>query len=167
MNNTKTDPRAIVYEPGRVVGVESAGVTSTIRTPATPGAVTVGAVMTNPPAIIDPDAPLFEVIHRLTIGNAEELVVTVGSRPAGVITPRQLLTLLTPEDSQRRPRRALDLIPSRSPRLLPDLTLAAAARALISEGRDALPVVDSHGDLIGVLGHRHLTAQLTRDRHLP
>jgi CBS domain-containing protein len=165
MTSTPVDPRALDFDPGRVVAADRAS-PALGSAPTSPEALTVGAAMTTPPATIDPDAPLLEVVHRLIDCGEEELVVTAGSRPAGVITARRILALLAPDKAQWRPRRALDLVPSRSPRLLPGLSLATAAREMLDDGHDALPVVDSHGDLIGVIGHRHLVEQLTDERRM-
>lgn len=120
----------------------------------------VADLMASPAATIDPDAPLLEVINRISALGDEELVVTQGARPLGVITARQILALLDSDRASWRPRRARDLVSDRTPRLLPDLTVPAAARALSAAGYDALPVVDYRGDLIGVLAHRHLVAHI-------
>ena len=132
--------------------------TATARNTST---LTVAELMTAPAPTVDSDAPLFEVIHRIIDSGDYELVVTVASRPVGVITARQIVALLEPDNATWRPTRALDFVSDRTPRLLPDLTLPAAARALTTtDGYDALPVVDYRGDLIGVFGHRHLVAHM-------
>jgi CBS domain-containing protein len=120
----------------------------------------VADLMKAPAPTIDPGAPLLEVIHRIITEGEEELVVMAGRRPTGVITARQILALLEPENAGWRPHHAADLVRGRTPRLLPDLTLPAAARALSSDRYDALPVVDYRGDLVGLLAHRHLVAHI-------
>jgi CBS domain-containing protein len=127
--------------------------------------LTVAQVMTAPAPTIDSDASLFEVIHRIIRDRDPELVVTIGSRPVGIITARQIVALLEPDNATWRPSRAIDFVDDRVIRLLPDLTLPAAARALTTTDRyDALPVVDYRGDLIGVLAHRHLVAHIAHAR---
>jgi CBS domain-containing protein len=123
--------------------------------------LTVAELMTAPAPTVDSDAPLFEVVHRIISAGDSELVVTIGSRPGGIITARQIVALLEPDNATWRPTRAIDFVGDQAPRLLPDLTLNAAARALTSTDRhDALPVVDYRGDLIGVFGRRHLVAYI-------
>jgi len=123
--------------------------------------VTVAELMTTPAPTIDSDAPLFEVVHRIISHRDHELVITTGTRPVGVITARQVVALLEPDKATWRPSRAIDFVDDQVVRLLPDLTLRAAAAALTSsDEHDALPVVDYRGDLIGVLGHRHLVAHI-------
>jgi CBS domain-containing protein len=95
---------------------------------------------------------------------SHEIVVTAGTRPIGVLTARHLLTLVVPADRTWQPRQAGDLVPPRTPRLLPDLDLVTAARVMTTNHLDALPVVDSSGDLIGLLTYRHVLACITRSR---
>lgn len=124
----------------------------------------VADVMTAPAPTIDPDAPLLEVVHRLIACSDEELVVTVGARPVGVVTARGILALLERDYAEWRPHRAIDLVPVGTPRLLPDLSIATAVDALTGGRHEALPVVDYRGDLIGILSQRNLMALLASDR---
>jgi CBS domain-containing protein len=127
--------------------------------------LTVADLMTTPASTIDSDAPLLEDIHRIIRGADDELGATTGARPVGVITPRRIVALLEPDNATWRPSRAVDFVGDQVRRLLPDLTLAAAAQALTAtDGYDALPVVDYRGDLIGVLAHRHLVAHIAHGR---
>jgi len=160
MISTRTDPRALNYDPGQVVcsGPPNKSATDTRLSD---GRLRVADVMKAPAPTIDADAPILEVIHRLVHQEEDELVVTVGGRPDGIITSRQVISLLERDHEDWRARRAIDLARDRAPRLLPNLALPAAARALTSSRHDALPVVDYRGDLIGLLAHRHLVAQIT------
>lgn len=159
MTSTRIDPRALDYDPGRVVCTKSAAApTAEPEQPFRP--VRVADLMTTPAPTTEPDAPLLEIVHRLISQEESELIVAVGKRPSGVITARHIIALLEPDYADWRPRRAIDLLRTLTPSLLPDLTVSAAAVALTFGGHDALPVVDYRGDLIGVLAQRHLVAHL-------
>ena len=165
MTSEFTDPRARNYDPGRVIGtcppVRRSGHSQGLM-----GRLRVWEVMTAPAPTIDPDAPMLEVLHRITSGEAE-LVVTTGARPEGIITARGILSLLDPDNSNWQPQRAIDLVPTGTPRLLPDLSVAIAVHALNDGPHEALPVVDYRGDLMGILSQRHLIALLVGERGVP
>jgi CBS domain-containing protein len=160
MTTTCTDPRAIAFDRGRSAPAASASRATHALPPQTPPSV--GDVMTSPPPVIATDAPLLEVIYRMAALGSHELVVAAGTRPVGVLTARHLLALLIPAHQTWRPRQAGDLVAPRTPRLLPDLDLVTAARVMTDNHVEALPVVDSSGDLIGLLTQRHILACLTR-----
>jgi CBS domain-containing protein len=157
MTTPCTDPRALEYDPGRVVGT-CPPVSPTVHLKRIGERLRVGDVMTSPAPTIEPDAPLLEVIHRLIACSQDELVVTVGARPEGIITARGILALLEPEYADWRPQRAIDLVAMGTPRLLPELKVATAVSVLNGGRHEALPVVDYRGDLIGVLTQRRLVA---------
>jgi CBS domain-containing protein len=161
MTTTCTDPRAITFDPGRTVPARPARRAALSLPARTSTPWSVGDVMTTPPPVIAADAPLLEVIYRMAVLGAHEVVVTVGTRPVGVLTARHLLTLVVPAHQTWRPRQAGDLVAPRTPRLLPDLDLVTAARVMTTNHVDALPVVDSSGELIGLLTHRDILASLT------
>ena len=121
---------------------------------------TVADVMTAPAPTIEPDAPLAEVLDRLSSPGQEHLVLAVGTRPLGVITASSILAVLGPAGTNRGPQRARDLVRGDAPRLLAELRLDRAARAMATHDVDALAVVDFRGDLVGVLARRHLVADL-------
>lgn len=164
MTTSCTDPRAITFDTGRTLtpppSVRRSPPPLPLRTPSP----SVGDVMTDPPPVIAAEAPLLEVIYRMAVLGSHEIVVTAGTRPIGVLTARHLLTLVVPADRTWQPRQAGDLVPPRTPRLLPDLDLVTAARVMTTNHLDALPVVDSSGDLIGLLTYRHVLACITRSR---
>jgi CBS domain-containing protein len=162
MTRTNADPRALDYDPGRFVGTRPAHRTDR-RFSRIGERLRVADVMSAPAATIDPDTPLLEVVHRIITSGDDELVVTVRARPEGVITARGILALLEPDYAHWRPQRAIDLVPTGTPRLLPELTIATAVKALTGGRHEALPVVDYRGDLIGVLAQRHLIAILASE----
>jgi CBS domain-containing protein len=122
-------------------------------------AVTVADVMAIP-HIAEPDAPLLEIIYRLLSLGQREIVVVSGQRPVGVITRANLAPLADPAAGSSGRRAASDLLPSRTPWLLPDEDLARAASRMSAEDAEALPVVDYAGSLVGVLARRHIVAHV-------
>lgn len=165
MTRACTDPRALDYDPGRVIGSCPPDKPS-VHLERIGRRLRVGDVMTAPAPTIDADAPLLEVVHRLIVGGDDELVVTVGARPEGVITARGMLALLEPDYASWRPQCAIDLVSMRAPRLLPDLKVATAVNVLSGGRHEALPVVDYRGELIGVLTQRRLVALLAGEGNL-
>lgn len=165
MISTRTDPRALNYDPGRVIGAcpanlprHSNGIGDRLR---------VADVMSAPAPTIDSDAPLLEVVQRIITSGDDEIVVTIGARPEGIITARGMLALLEPDAANWRPQRAIDLVAEGTPRLLPELNISTAVNVLTSGRHEALPVVDYRGDLIGILTRRHLMTLLAGDRPEP
>jgi CBS-domain-containing membrane protein len=165
MTSEFTDPRARHYDPGRVVGTCAADGRAR-HSPRIGERLRVADVMTAPAPTIDSDAPMLEVIHRITSGEAE-LVVTTDARPVGIITARGILSLLDPDNADWQPQRAIDLAPTGTPRLLPGLSVATAVHALNDGPHEALPVVDYRGDLIGILSQRQLIVLLVGERGVP
>jgi len=111
--------------------------------------------------VAEPDAPLLEIVYRMLGLGQREIVVVSGRRPLGVITRADLAVLADPAGSSGR-RYARDLLPSRTPRLLPDQDPATAASTMSADDAEALPVVDYAGTLIGTLARRHLVAHIGR-----
>lgn len=125
--------------------------------------VSVADIMTATPHVTDTTAPLREILHRMLTLGQREIVVTVGDRPRGVLTERLLATMLHPRLGRWTPLCAVDLLPPRTSKLLDGLDIATAAAVLTREGVEALPVVDSHGSLVGLIAHRHLVGHLAED----
>lgn len=112
------------------------------------------------PHVTDPDAPLLEIVYRMLGLGQQEIVVVSGHRPVGVLTRTDLAVLAEPGDVSSSRRIAGDLLPSRTPRLLPNQGLAVAARTMTVEEAEALPVVDYRGALVGVLTQRDIVAHV-------
>lgn len=136
--------------PLRVVGRHRRGARS---------AVTVADLMAVP-HIAEPDAPLLEIVYRVVSLGQREIVVVSGQRPLGVITREDLAVLADPGNGIAGRADANALLPSRTPRLLPDQDLATAAATMNANDAEALPVVDHAGSLVGVLARRHVIAHL-------
>jgi CBS domain-containing protein len=124
--------------------------------------ITVADVMTARPHMTEATAPLSEILHRMLALGHREIVVTVGDRPLGVLTERLLTPMLQPRLGRWPPQYAVDLLPTKTSNLLEGIALATAAAVMTREGMEALPVVDSHGVLVGVLSHRHVVGHLAQ-----
>lgn len=124
-------------------------------------AVRVAELMTRP-HVAQPDAPLLEIIYRTLSLGQREIVVVNGQQTLGVITLAALARLTDPGNGNSGLFTAGDLLPSRTPRLLPDQDLATAASIMSIDDADALPVVDDAGTLVGVLAARDVIAHVGR-----
>jgi CBS domain-containing protein len=120
-----------------------------------PARVTVADVMAATTNVSEPDAPAREIVYRMLTLGQREIVVALGERPLGVITSRDLMSLLD-TDGDGGPQRADQLLPPRASRLIPELDLSTAAAVMTTDDLEALPVVDHRGALLGVLAQRHL-----------
>ena len=123
------------------------------------GAVTVADLM-SVPHIAEPDAPLLEIVYRVVSLGQREIVVASGQRPLGVITREDLAVLADPGNGIAGGGDASALLPSRTPRLLPDQDVATAAATMNFNDAEALPVVDHAGSVVGVLARRHIVAHV-------
>lgn len=159
-------PRTLDYDHGGVIRPTTwAGLTPVSDSAAIPhqrDLVTVADVMTAPPHVSEANAPLDELVHRMLCLGHREIVVTVDGRPMGVVTARSLITLLNPSPHSWPPRYAADLLPPKTPALLPDLHLAQVAAVMTRDDHEVLPVVNSQGSLVGVLTHRDLVDHLAQ-----
>jgi CBS domain-containing protein len=106
--------------------------------------------------VSEPDAPVQEIVYRMLTLGQREIVVAAGERPLGVITSRELMSLLETVPRGGGPQRAAHLLLPRASRLLPDLELSTAAAVMTTHDLEAVPVVDHRGALLGVLAQRHL-----------
>ena len=131
------------------------------RTASRTAPVTVADLMTVA-HVSDPDAPLLEIVYRILALGQREIVVVSGARPEGVITPSRLAKLADPAGDGRLSRCARDLLPDRTPRLLPDQDVVQAASIMSVDDAEALPVVDYRGTLVGVLARRHIIDHLAQ-----
>lgn len=124
--------------------------------------VTVPDLITATPEATEATAPLSDILHRTLTRGQRKIVVTVGDRPRGVLTERRLISILHPRIARWTSQYAVGSLPPRTAKLLKGLDVAAAA-VLTREGVDALPVVDRHGSLVGVIAQRHLVGHLVQE----
>jgi CBS domain-containing protein len=132
-------------------------------------------VMTVSVVTVDRITPYKEIARRLAehkVGGVP--VLTMGRHVAGVVSEGDLLAArdANPAAGRRRlgwPRRqrhhatvAEDLMTSPAITIRPDATIAAAARAMNAHHVRFLPVVDSVGRLLGIVGRRDLLTVFLR-----
>jgi CBS domain-containing protein len=168
------DPRITNFDHGRYITPSSSGwATAPSRaTPAVPVQAapdlrrsparrpTVADLMDTEVVTLPPDAPALEAAHQLIARDVEEVVVVSGGRPLGVLTRRDLIRCRATDLDALSGRAVESLLPGRTRRMLPDIDIATAAAVLAEEQRDAAPVVDRFGDLIGVLATRHIVGHV-------
>lgn len=150
---TIVDPRVIDVDPGRVAVPAGRG-----------RGLTVGDVMGPARVTLPRDADVLEVAGHLVDHGRSEVVIVSAEGPLGVITARDLARRWAGDADALTRAAAESLLPGRPRRLLPGLGIAAAAAVLVDEEVEALPVVDSYGDLVGVLGTRHILALVAAGR---
>ncbi|MQA87572.1 MAG: CBS domain-containing protein [Streptosporangiales bacterium] len=91
-------------------------------------------------------------IHHLPVVNAQGVVL-------GVLTAEELAADWSGGPAQQARRHVGDLLRGRSrPRVGPDETLASVAGTMLHAGRDAVPVVEKHGELAGLITARDIVA---------
>jgi CBS domain-containing protein len=152
------DPRITDFDPGRVAPPRTRPLAQTIAAPPPRRALTVGEVMSPIPLTLPRDADVLEVAGHLLDHGRSEVVIVGADGPLGVLTARDLTRYWSGEADVLARTAAETLLPSRPRRLLPGLDIATAAAVLVEEELEAIPVVDSCGDLVGVLGARHILA---------
>jgi len=127
-------------------------------------------MVTNPP-VVNPTHCIYYVIDLLTESDVKKVVVVEGSRPVGIITKTDIsflylsryLRMPMKRDMRSLSIEALDLmkyhavlvasdIMTPEPlTILPDEDLSRAADAMVKNKISSLPVVNSKGDLIGIV----------------
>jgi CBS domain-containing protein len=90
------------------------------------------------------------VTARLTTSGLRHLVVVSGHRCVGVLSDRHVAAWPFGELS-RRAQIVLDLLGDTRPSVTARTTAAEAARAMLDAGVDALPVVDAHNRVVGLV----------------
>lgn len=111
----------------------------------------VASVMTPDPVTVreeDTVAAAWEVLAR---GHFHHLPVVRGGRGVGVLDDRAVVGTCGPGDLVRRRRRVGELLGGDAPTVGPATTLAEVARIMAHRVVDAVAVVDSAGDLVGVV----------------
>jgi CBS domain-containing protein len=156
--NAILDPRITDFDPGRDAPPRTRPQAQTIAAPPPRRALTVGEVMSPSPVTLPPDADVLEVAGHLLDHGRSEVVIVGADGPLGVLTPRDLTRHWADAADIVARAGAETLLPSRPRRLLPGLDIVTAAAVLVEEELEAIPVVDSYGNLVGVLGARHILA---------
>jgi acetoin utilization protein AcuB len=120
----------------------------------------VGDWMTPNPITVDASATVVEAIHLLKEKNIRRLPVMKDGRLAGIVTERMLLSF-SPGKSSSLDTWELHYLLAKTPvteamnprphTVTPETDLAVAARLIRDRKLNGVTVVDSHGDLVGIL----------------
>ncbi len=160
--------RLPVLEEGRVIGLVTArdvlkAISEAIRPDAGRSCIIealrkpLRSVLHAPPAVVDPYAPIKEVLETVLSTDAgAALVVGEDGRLLGIVTERDLLNAL--KDSVEV-RESVEEIMTRDVRTLkPGDPVYMAVRGMVEGGFRRYPVVDEGGKLLGIVTARDLVA---------
>ncbi len=134
----------------------------TLRAIPAMAAVTAADVMSASPVAVQAHESLLSAWELLDRGRFRHLPV-VGSdgRCLSLIDDRAVARELSVPSLSRR---VADIMPSRVHCVLPDTEVRAVAQIMLKEQATAVPVIDLHHRLLGIVTDRDLVALLARDR---
>lgn len=116
-----------------------------------PEGVTVGRIMSQPAVSVDAQETAWVALQRLTTSGLRHLVVVSGDRCVGVLSDRHVAAAWPFGELSRRTQIVLDLLGDTRPSVTARTTAAEAALAMLDAGVDALPVVDAHNRVVGLV----------------
>jgi CBS domain-containing protein len=107
--------------------------------------------MTTPVVIVPESGTIWDAWSLLISGRVRHAVVVSGERCIGIVDDRDLVKFWQhgPAELQTTPIRAL--VRRSTSCVLPDATLSQVAALMNVERIDAVPVVDAHGKLLGLI----------------
>jgi CBS domain-containing protein len=170
----------VVDDAGRLVGILSrADVLHAVAesfpvlaedAPAHPGARTAGDVMRADAPVVSTDASLHEVVDAVASTRLNRVVVVDDERRVvGVLSDADVLrsaepaarsgvvgALMRAGDAASGASTAGDLVQGDAPVVTASTSLAETARAMVSQGRKVLPVVDDARRLLGIVDRADL-----------
>ncbi|GAA1899226.1 CBS domain-containing protein [Streptantibioticus ferralitis] len=115
-------------------------------------------------AAIGEDATLWEALRRFLTQHTRHLAVVDGRRRyRGLLSDRHLAARAPFDERSLRSLRVRDIGCLDRPALAPGTSLTAVARLLTDYEADALPVVDAHGEVLGVVT-RDIVVRALADR---
>lgn len=121
-----------------------------MTTDATTAAASVADVMTVRPITVGPDDSLLFAWELMARGDIHHLPVVVDRSCLSILDDRTVAGALA--NPLARPRlRVADVMPARVHRVLADTMLRRAAAIMREERTTALPVVDEHMTLVGLI----------------
>jgi CBS domain-containing protein len=116
-----------------------------------PEAVTVGQIMSQPAVAVDAQETAWVALQHLTSSGLRHLVVVSGDRCIGVLSDRHVAAAWPFGELSRRTQLVLDLLGDARPSVTAGTSAGEAARAMLDAGVDALPVVDAHNRIVGLV----------------
>jgi CBS domain-containing protein len=111
----------------------------------------VGDVMIRDVVTIEPEATLMEAARRMRTANVGLLPVVEGDRLRGVITDRDLVVRAMAEGAQPSTARVADYITRDVVAASPDWSMDDARQQMADRRIGRLPVIDTEGQLVGVV----------------
>jgi CBS domain-containing protein len=116
-----------------------------------PEDITVGQIMSQPAVAVDAHETAWVALQRLTTSGLRHLVVVSGDRCIGVLSDRHVAAAWPFGELSRRTQLVLDLLGANRPSVTAGTAVGDAARAMLDAGVDALPVVDAHDRIVGLV----------------
>ena len=122
-------------------------------------------IMTRHVVRVNADDPVKVVRHKLTQGGFHHLPVMEGQELIGIVSDRDVLgavgTYIDAPSEQRQgmhafAQRASQIMTPQPHTVLPNATVQAAGEMLLALDVSALPVVDTHGSLVGIVTWRDI-----------
>lgn len=118
----------------------------------------VGDVTPRPHARADATAPMWQVVAEMKSKGRGAVLVEDGGKLVGIFTERDLMTRLDHGDIMWS-HVIVDQVMTPHPTVVrPDDSLAEALRLLTQGRRRHLPIVDAHGQTLGLLSIRDILA---------
>ncbi len=131
----------------------------------------VRQLMSRDPITIGPDDTVAQALEQMLRYDVRELPVVADSSLIGIVTDRDVKSLLGPGtadlDERRMPVAGLqasisELMSERVETLLPTVNASEACRLLVEYKVGAMPVVDLTGELLGICSVTDLLAEAAR-----
>jgi acetoin utilization protein AcuB len=122
--------------------------------------VTVADLMSRRLITIDPEAPLSAARDIFERHRFHHILVTEGPRLVGIMSDRDLLKALSPFlntlsertlDADTLKRKVHTVMTRKVITTPPEATVDAASARIVKHGISSLPVIDAHGDLVGIV----------------
>lgn len=116
---------------------------------------TIGAIMSRDPVVCGEEMRLQQVAELMRSSHVGSVVVVsgdgLGRRPIGVVTDRDIVVEVVATGLDAAAITAGDIVVRPAVTIHDSQTLTEAIQKMRSRGVRRLPVVDLHGDLVGVL----------------
>jgi len=134
--------------------------------------MTIRDIMTTDLVTVTPDETLMEVDALFRTYGVRHLPVEENGHLIGILSDRDVLRSVspfvdTPSESPRDVRtlqRAAREMMKEDPLCIPpDASLSEAARTLLEEGINSLPVVEEGGDLVGIVTTRDILWHMSQE----
>jgi CBS domain-containing protein len=127
-----------------------------------PTHVTVAMVMSRPVISIEPHQSLSDAWALVTSNGVRHLAVTDGQHCVGLIDDRQLADVWPQGPAAMKATAVGHLMGRRVAGVLPGASISEAAVIMKGDGVDAVPVIDEHGVLLGLVTSADIVGAVAR-----